>query len=1190
MATSVKEKLKGFVKDTKESVKEMAKASFEQQLVTIVGESVSFVPTGLSPSETTIVEFEPYYKPDGISEEDYDVLKKTMRTLFDGKRKAIADPTTGEDTDTLVNEALPPCTEKEKHLVLESLLHRKRVLFQQLYNQGILTPDEMKQKINTMKGPQGTTSLEGKDSLLVRNLLIHLMRLEKFIQSYVEAQQCINVEDLIYGKLELDLNDERIKELLKQFVFFLLQSSHPLKDYTSVQPTAPVFISRLERNLLKQRFPTFLQSYKDNKFPIPDTIAKVLEATELDPNALKDQVLQAVDLEQKRLLKHLHDMIPPTDKFWKQVGDTNDLIRILDTFIDNQGSADNEIATLTREKEDLDRKLKTCEQSQRALQAEKARFEQRIQLLEASLASRADTSAQLVQVRQEKADAEADFVRREATLQQQIRDCNQQKQETEAKLVRMQKIAKKYLDELQPLRAEVKRLQTIRDEANRNIAELQRRHAEALAQEQARTQEKEEARVAAEARADKMRTELTANKLNLQQAQSALRIEQTKVKAKESAIAQLQATLQANENEVARMHSEISTKNQDISRLQADIGRSQASIATFETQLDDLRATIEREQQEKGILGQQKEKALEEIQSLEDAIAAEKTKVADAIRERDACRDQVKTLESTASGSQKELGKLTEKMALLTSELDAAKAQESVLKAELGSLRTRLEVAEEEVRNKTTALETKSEQIDGLLETITTKDNQISRLEQVVEDEKSRADVAESDASEARQEATRLLVQSQEQVDTVSKELKGEFDSALQEAQEVFDADLSKEQASRRLLEEAVLSIANNEEPQVKLSGLGDSPARSSLETILSRLTTAKPTSPLAALAEQKKEASMQCYFVFLLSFLWKSNFPLTIVNLTEDVNFRKEKQMLDIFGSIFSNGPDPGDTKGVKRLGGVNQGLYKKLEGQASQTTIMKEYFRVIQSLGKALEENKAGPIEFTDGRGDPKKKTEEEAKYNGLATQLVNQINTIAGLYTGKLSEEKPAEAKPSAHIQNKDLLAILNSMNENERKNFLKSQKSLVSKPTPLTPEEERQMEENLSSILGEEEYEAIIKKKREPRPEETAQVLADLDEILGIPPAPPVPAVEAKPASSSFEFADYVTKYLIDHQPKLDDSFFTRRIVLDATGIKVGKSGNVNYAVLFYCFLVLLRDYLIHIENTGDQCRLPQFLKR
>lgn len=1189
MATTSKEKLKQLGKATQETLQktrdamQSVKVSFEPQLVNIVGESVSFVPTGLAPSETTIVEFEPYYKPEGISNEDYDVLKKTMKKLFDGTRKAIADPATGEDTDTFVTEALPPCTEKEKHLVLDSLLHRKRVLFQQLYNQGILTPDEMKQKINTMRGPQGTTSLEGKDSLLVRNLLIHLMRLEKFIQYYVEAQQCINIEDFIYGQLQLDLNDERIKELLKQFVFFLLQSSHPLKDYTSVQPTAPAFISRLERNLLKQRFPVFLKSYKDNKFPIPDTIAKVLEATDLDPNALKDQVLQAIDLERKRLLKHLHDTIPSSDKFWTQVGSTDDLIRILDTFIDNQGSADDEIGRLTAEKQNLDGKLKTCEQSRVALQAEKTRFEQRIQELEATLASRADTSAQLAQLREEKARADADFTSREARLQQQIQDCNQQKLDAEAKLVRMQKIAKKYLDELKPLRTQVQQLQTIRDEATRSVADLQRRHTEALGQEQAKTQEREQARQAAQASADKYKADLITNQLKLVESQSALRNEQTKVKARDADIAQLQATLQEKENETTGIRTQLSEKTKDVARLEGDIAQGNARIDELQDEIHSLESNIETEQEQKGALLQQKEDAFAQVQRLENEMAAEKTKLADAIRERDACKEEVKTLQTSASGSQTELGELTRNLALVKSERDAAKAQESILQAELDTLRTSVKDAQEEVTQKATALKTKNVQIGELQGEIETKDGEISGLLQKVEDEKTRANTAESDASAAREEATRLLVESQEKLDAVSRELKGEFDNALGEAKEIFDANLSQEQATRKLLEEAVLSVANNEEPQVKLPGLGDSPARASLETILSRLTTAKPSSPLAALAEQKKEASMQCYFVFLLSFLWKSNFPLAILDSTSDSEYPKEKQMLDIFGSIFSNGPDPGDAKGTKRLGGVNEGLYKKLEGQASQTSIMKEYFRVIQTLGRALEENSGVPLEFTDPRGDPKKKTAEEAKYTSLATQLVTQINTIASLYTGRLSVETPV--KPSTYFQDKARLAILSSMNENERREFLESQKPLVSTANPISPEVEKQFDENIRSVIGEEEYEAA--KTRTSTPEEKAQVLAELDEILGIPP---VSVAQAKPGSSPVDFADYVTKYLKDHQPKLDDSIFARRIVVDGTSIKVGSSGNINYAVLFYCFLVLLRDYLIHIENTGDQCRLPPFLKK
>jgi hypothetical protein len=105
-----------------------------------------------------------------------------MRRLFDGTRKAVADPDTGEDSDTFVKEPLPPCSEKEKYLVLDSLLHRKRVLFQQLYNQGILTPDEIKKKINTwLKTDYGKLTLEPHYSKIKPRIMI-----EQFLTSSFE--------------------------------------------------------------------------------------------------------------------------------------------------------------------------------------------------------------------------------------------------------------------------------------------------------------------------------------------------------------------------------------------------------------------------------------------------------------------------------------------------------------------------------------------------------------------------------------------------------------------------------------------------------------------------------------------------------------------------------------------------------------------------------------------------------------------------------------------------------------------------------------------------------------------------------------------------------------------------------------------------------------------------------------------
>jgi chaperonin cofactor prefoldin len=289
-----------------------------------------------------------------------------------------------------------------------------------------------------MKTSRKDESLEGRETLLVREHLLHLLRLEQFIRSYVENQQCINLEDIVYGALQLNLDDEQMRELLKQFVFFLLQSNHPLKDYTKIHPTAPAFVSRLQKNLLKDKFPVFLQTYRDNAFPIPPTIAIVLEATNLDPEAMRQQLFAAIKQERKRIYKkvyeHLRRNLREDDPFWKRFEGMRQLpdpTSLVDELLTQYQGAINNKEELETQKRDLERRLDTCTKAQEALQRQKAEIDARVSALEGELRGKAGIEAQLTALREQKAAVDAQLAERDATLAAQRRECEEQIRELE---------------------------------------------------------------------------------------------------------------------------------------------------------------------------------------------------------------------------------------------------------------------------------------------------------------------------------------------------------------------------------------------------------------------------------------------------------------------------------------------------------------------------------------------------------------------------------------------------------------------------------------------------------------------------------------------------------------------------------------------------------------------------------------
>ncbi len=79
-----------------------------------------------------------------------------------------------------------------------------------------------------------------------------------------------------------------------------------------------------------------------------------------------------------------------------------------------------------------------------------------------------------------------------------------------------------------------------------------------------------------------------------------------------------------------------------------------------------------------------------------------------------------------------------------------------------------------------------------------------------------------------------------------------------------------------------------------------------------------------------------------------------------------------------------------------------------------------------------------------------------------------------------------------------------------------------------------------------------------------------------------------------FAQFMKDMLIINQPSIHGTVLERYLVKTPAGLRIvtkpGAASQINYAVVFYCFLVVMRDYLNHIQRTvkNVQCPLPPFL--
>lgn len=1227
---------------------------YEIQLVNIVGESVSFVPTGLSSGETAIVEFEKYYKPEGISDEDYKILVRTMRAIFDGKRKATVNPDTGEDSDTFVTEPLPPCSEKEKYLVLESLLYRKRVLLQQLYSQGILTPAEMKKKINEMRSSKRDESVEGKETLFVRTLLIHLLRLEKFIKFYVETQSCINVEDIVHEALELDLNDERIKELLKQFVFFLLQSSHPLKDYTKVHPTAPAFVARLEKNLLKDKFPAFLQTYKNNKFPIPDTLAKVLEATDLDPKILKQQAEDAIQFERLKIIKYIRDIVPPNDPFWKRVGDPNDPLKLLDALLERNDSLLNEIQRLESEKSDIDNKLKTCEQGQKALQAEKANLEARIQQLEATLQTRTNQSAQLQQLQDEKVAMEADFNRRLSDLSKQVSDCQAEKQALEQRVADLTRINQTLTTEIGPLRQSAQRLIQLQADVARDIDDLRRRHQAALAAEQTRTAEKEDARVAAVAVAQQLQTDLIAKQDELVRAQTALQAVQTSIADKDRAIADLQRSLTDCEASVDTLRAEIQAKTDEIKRLNGEIQKGKDRITELEDELTTVRQTIQQASDDNGLLKDEIQQARDMIQTLENDLLAEKALVEEKEIALKACEAEKAALKSSASGSSQEVGKLTSELTTVKEERDAAVTKVSVLEATLKSLQAQIADAQEEAKAQRALVAQRDSTITDLQTNLKTKDDALGEKETEIQTQKDRADIAEGSVAQLEDEKRRLVLDSEKRLEDTRVQLEKIFEDGLQKARTDYE-----EQLRRALDQGKQLSDEEKAAIQAELDKALELVEQTKRDAAKARADYEKSLGEghQTALQEEKRRSEGEKALLEAEVLKAKQETESTRTEYQqafEDAIQKTREEYEEKLQTALQEEKRRCDEETRAALEGkklaeegkavAEEALATAEAGLATSEEEKEKILKAVQDMAAWIEsEGDADSIEIGDDTPASSElrqileKLSEEAPSTPSATASAERTKTTtyicylvfltAFLWQTNfphLPEEQPTDAIGKEKYTRQKVIqtlfpALFNGGKTPQAETWAEKTSSLSS--TYLFKSGlYKDIETRSSSRIHREEFDGklqvestivhrylnifnkIARAMETPSKDGLVLGLTHVDvayiDLLIAKLQSLVTDYRSVYSRLDLDsrFASLVGNIMIVNQPLINGALLDRYLVKDARGFHiVTKTGaeepsQINYAVLFFCFLVVMRDNLNHIQSTAKnaQCPLPPFL--
>ncbi len=320
----------------------------EPQIVNVLGEQVALSPVKIPPAEKFLVSFESKYKYEDMTAAEEQTVKKIFIQLFSASSPFLPGQKQPE----------PPCSSPEKQILLKSLQHR----FDSLRDELI--------------GERKTQS----DSLRLRQIVEHAQRLKKYIDFLQSTDKCQELDEDILGEALGDLTDEEILQLLRQFVFFVLQGRHPLKEFLGKDPNPKGFVTRLSRNPITN-FESFLQQYKDQKHSIPIPIEKVLQVTQLGLEELREEVKNTLEEKTNVILQMIGDIIPEDDTFWNGL-DTTNLELMIQRLLEKVVNLSLELEDCNQKRTEVEGNLMDIFHAKNELEGEVEALKARIALLE----------------------------------------------------------------------------------------------------------------------------------------------------------------------------------------------------------------------------------------------------------------------------------------------------------------------------------------------------------------------------------------------------------------------------------------------------------------------------------------------------------------------------------------------------------------------------------------------------------------------------------------------------------------------------------------------------------------------------------------------------------------------------------------------------------------------------------------
>ncbi len=1138
------------------------KGEYEPNLVNILGEQVSFVDTGLSESEQIIVPFEKYYRPDKLDEQDFELLKRTMRQVFAGLSKELRDPSTGEVlegdlSETTSADPYPPCGEREKYLVLASLLHRAKLLRQQLYEMGILNKEQLLNRIEELNTSGKEKDIQGADTVLARTHLNHLDKLQKFIDKYLDEQKCINIGDIAYQDLELDLNDERVKELLKQFVFFILQGHYPLEAYRKTNPTAPGFIGRLEKNPLKD-FGKFMEDYKKTGSPIPESIAKVLESTNMDEKTMQAAVDAKIQEEKKKLIQDILKRFPSNDPFLASIKGITDPVTIVDRLRERLQEFQKEISTLKNEKLALEKRAQDCDKALAALRLEKQRVDKQVADGLATLELMKGNEAMVAQLKEQQQSAQQEIQKKVDELTTLRNEYNARALDMDTRINGLTVNNQALQDENQTLQERLRVLEDTQAKNEVSVLKLQEEYQAKLNKATLLADERQKAVLAAQDAQGVAENELREKIAELETAQANFNTQKELMGKKELQIIELTQKVSDAEKAVTTNNEEMSKLKEQLNQVKADLDTQTKLVQEKSEAILDIQTNLDTQTSKVGTQSSQLEAKEQELEKLTKEKQQAVKEATDCAAREAGLLAQIKTLEETSSGDVQKVGTLTQQLETLRKEKTELEFETNQQKSELDALAKKLETEEQQSKEKdetisklrkelvmtSKALKTlpyiHANETNKLKETIETQSGQIKTLEQTVEqkDQQLKTKQADFDASldKNRQMFEQSLQRTKEQYASIFNEAKAELTGMTNRYVE--------ENQQKELLKDAIKDIAESIGTNTPVVISDDVDESKSLRDIVTALTSKTGTAVPRSISVDP--SLNHCYLITLATFLWNLNF------VNEDAH---AKVIKDILVETFNGGKH-------QRTSITLNGLYSDFGCGAKSTTTSSctGPSQEAKNLAEAFPEDKEQCVCLCEeGKAC-------SAVYGLQETATIKYFLEFFSLLMTTMTKDPSnlTELKRIAYKSNKGDPTQYEggkAIDEAKQIKFIHFIK---------------QFEAKLNVFFN--EHKSIYQK--ESKTDQTAIMSKGFLQICNehlLEKFKPVGATEL------------LSRYVILPKGKTGDIPTIDLQWKDPAGKDKTPLSNLNYAVLFYAFLIVLRDYLNKVKNSSP-CPLPKVLEK